>query len=517
MTGLVVDLFAGGGGASVGLEAALGRPVDIAINHDAIALAVHKANHPGTRHLTADVWDVDPLEATGGEPVDILWASPDCTHFSVAKGGKPRKKKIRSLAWVVVKWAKAVRPAVILLENVQEFRGWGPPDREDRPIKGRMGETFRRWKAQLVRLGYQVDFRVLDASAYGAPTRRKRLFLVARCDGQTISWPEPTHGPARLPFHTAAECIDWSIPCPSIFERAKPLAPKTLWRVAQGIRRFVLESPSPFIVKFQQNSVGQSITEPLQTVMAGASRFGVVAPSVVEMNADNAPHGADEPLGTITTQHNRFNVVAPHLVKVNHGGEDARVEDLQGPLSTVTATQRGHAIVAPLLAQMSHGQESRNGEQRRGRPAHPLVEPLPTQSASNDFGVIAPTLIQTGYGEREGQAARVPEVRAFLAVYYGTDKGQALLEPLRTVTARHRLGIVTVHGVDYQIVDIGLRMLQPHELLAAQFGRFAAGYDLSAAATKSSQVRLIGNSVCPEVAEALVRANAPRAVVEAVA
>jgi len=215
--GLIIDLFAGGGGASLGIESALERSVDIAINHDPIALAVHKANHPDTQHLTADIWEVSPREATKGRPVDLLWASPDCTHFSVAKGGKPRKQSIRSLAWAVVRWARDVRPAVICLENVAEFRTWGPLDEAGKPTKKEMGDTFRRWKSTLEKLGYVVDYRILNASHYGAPTSRKRLFLVARRDGLPICWPLPTHGGlGLLPVRTAAECIDWSLPCPSM-------------------------------------------------------------------------------------------------------------------------------------------------------------------------------------------------------------------------------------------------------------------------------------------------------------
>jgi DNA (cytosine-5)-methyltransferase 1 len=567
MRGLIVDLFAGGGGASVGIEAALGRPVDVAINHDAIALAVHKANHPETRHLTADIWEVRPLEATGGRPVDLLWASPDCTHFSVAKGGKPRKQNIRSLAWAVVRWAAAVRPRIIALENVAEFRGWGPLTKDGKPDKKRMGETFRRWRRKLEALGYVVDYRVLDASHYGAPTRRRRLFLVARRDGQSIRWPEPTHGPGRLPYRTAAECIDWTLPCPSIFERERPLADKTMWRIAQGIKRFVLENPQPFVV-----GVG--------------GRAG-----------DSGPTAAGAPVGTITAKNDRA-VVAPTLIKVNHGKDEARGEAIDDPLTTVTAKRRGHALVTPVLATI---------DQQGSRLASTAPEaPLPTTTTKNRHAVVAPTLIQTGYGERKGQRARVPglgvplgtmvngqkhglvsaflathyggevgipadrpastitatdhhglvaatlatfrgtdpsqpgsasveeplpvvsaggvhvaEVRAFLTAYYGSDgtegQGQQLLEPMRTLTTRHRLGLVVIEGTEYQIVDIGMRMLQPHELKAAQFGRFAAAYDLSAAKTKSAQVRLIGNSVCPEVAEALIRANAQHLDAENVA
>lgn len=229
--GLVVDLFAGGGGASTGIESALGSSVDIAINHDAVALAVHKANHPPTRHLDADIWEVRPRDATGGLPVWMLWLSPDCRDHSNAKGGRPRTARIRSLAWAGYRWAKEVRPAVIFLENVPEFEGWGPLGDDGKRCPVRKGRTFRKFVAMMRNLGYVVDWRVLDASLYGAPTKRRRLFLVARCDGQPIVWPEPTHGPGRAPLHTAAECIDWSLPCPSIFGRKKPLAEKTLWRV----------------------------------------------------------------------------------------------------------------------------------------------------------------------------------------------------------------------------------------------------------------------------------------------
>lgn len=466
MSGLVVDLFAGGGGASVGLEAALGRPVDIAINHDAVALAVHKANHPETRHLEADIWEVRPEDAVGGRPVDVLWASPDCTHFSVAKGGKPRAQGIRSLAWVVVRWAKAVRPRLIFVENVAEFRGWGPLDADGHPIRVKKGETFARWKRQLERLGYAIDYRVLDASDYGAPTRRRRLFLVARRDGAPIAWPEATHGDPSLfsdrrPYRTAAECIDWSIPCPSIFERKRPLAEKTLWRIAEGLRRFVLENPQPFIV--------------------------------------NVNHG----------------LVTPTLVQSGYGereGQAARVPGLDKPLGTIVAGGQKHALVAAFLA--------KHYGYRGQRPGLDAREPVSTITATDHHALTAATLVKLR-GENHGAALDAPmptvtaggnhlaEVRAFLVAYYGQGVGQSLTDPTRTITTKDRLGLVTVAGTDYQIIDIGMRMLEPHELLVAQFGRFAASYDLSAARTKTAKVRLIGNSVCPECAEAVVRANLP--------
>lgn len=466
MTGLVVDLFAGGGGASVGIEAALGRAVDIAINHDETALAVHRANHPATRHLEADIWEVRPREAVGGRSVELLWASPDCTHFSVAKGDVPRSAGIRSLAWVVVRWARDVRPRVIALENVSEFRGWGPLGADGRPDKARMGQTFARWRAALVGLGYQVDYRILDASLYGAPTKRRRLFLVARCDGQAIRWPEPTHGPGRLPLRTAAECIDWSLPCPSIFERKKPLAEKTLWRIAQGIRRFVLENPKPFIVGLAHGEHRER---------AGGRSHG-----------GDRSHGLDEPLRTIHAGGNNFALVTAFLAK-HFGGVVG--QQLTQPASTVTSKDH-HGLVAASLVKFRGTSKGHPG-------CAPVQLPLPTITAGG---------------------MHVAEVRAFLTTFYSSGSvGQKADKPLRTVTSKHRLGLVTIEGTDYQIVDIGMRMLEPHELLRAQFGRFAAGYDLGAARTKSAKVRLIGNSVCPEVAEAVIREQFAAGELEATA
>jgi DNA (cytosine-5)-methyltransferase 1 len=556
--GLVVDLFAGGGGASTGLEAALGRPVDIAINHDAVALAVHKANHPKTLHLEADIWEVRPQEATGGRPVDVLWASPDCTHFSVAKGNVPRKQNIRSLAWAVVRWAAAVKPRIIFLENVQEFRGWGPLGKDGRPDKRRMGTTFLRWRRKLERLGYAVDHRVLDALAYGAPTRRKRLFIVARCDGQPIRWPLPTHGtgPGLQPVRTAAECIDWSIPCPSIFERERPLAEKTLWRIAQGIKRFVLENPRPFVVKVnhgKREARGESIDDPLSTVTAtqrghalvtpsllklrgtegsgrygndvekpidticaGATTFGLIAPVLAGVGGRSGQSPAtpgDAPVGTITSKNDRV-LVAPTLIQTSWGereGQRPRYLNLHEPLGTVVAGGQKHALVSAFMTKHFGGVVGT-----------PLQDPTSTVTAKDHHALSAATLVRFNHDDAgvpvdaplptvTADSNHLAEVRAFLTAFYGTDgtagKGQRLDAPARTITSKARLGLVTVEGVDYQIVDIGMRMLEPHELLAAQFGRYAASYDLSAAKTKAGKVRLIGNSVSPETAEALVAAN----------
>lgn len=517
--GMVVDLFAGGGGASTGIEAALGRPVDLAVNHSAVAIAVHAANHPTTRHLVTDVFEVDPREATGGRPVSLLWASPDCTHFSVAKGGKPRSRKIRSLAHVVVDWARAVRPAVILLENVPEFRTWGPlhteGDEKGRPIKERAGETFDAWRGALELLGYSVEWRILDSSHFGAPTRRRRLFLVARCDGEPIRWPEPTHGPGLLPLHTAAECIDWSIPCPSIFDRAKPLADKTLWRVAQGIRKFVFENPAPFIV--QVNHGGweartEPITAPLSTVTAARRGHAVVAPTLAPFVAgcggragDSGPTAGDAPVGTITAKNDRV-LVAPTLVQTGYGerpGQRPRHLDLHAPLGTVVAGGSKHALVSAFLAK-HYGDPGRTsgGGVVVGQG---LAQPIGTITAKDHHSLAAVTLA-TFRGTHPSQPGSAPVDAPMLTVTAGGTHVAAVCAFLVAHGANSDARVM-VDGVEHVIADIGLRMLEPHELLRAQFGRFAEGYDLSAAPSKAAKVRLIGNSVAPEVAEALVRAN----------
>lgn len=471
--GLIIDLFAGGGGASTGIAAALGQQVDVAVNHDETAIAVHTKNHPHTVHYRESVWKVKPLDVTGGRHVALLWASPDCTHFSNAKGDVPRSKKIRSLANVIVRWAREAKPDVIFAENVREFLGWGPLDeRTGKPIKERAGESFRRWKSGLENAGYVVEWRVLDCSLYDAETRRKRLFIVARRDGKPIVWPTPSHGPGAAPVGTAAECIDWSLPCPSIFGRKRPLAEKTMWRIAQGIRRYVLENSNPFILKVNHGK-----------------REDRSAPIY-------------EPLSTVTATQRGHALVVPTLQQSGYGeraGQAARVPGLDVPLGTIVAGGQKHALVAAWLAK------------HYGDPTDPtrspvlgsdLAEPIGTITARDHHSLAAVALA------KPEEDIHVGEVRAFLSVYYGNDKaGQDLRDPMRTITAKHRLGLVTVAGVDYQIVDIGFRMLEPHELLRAQFGKYAAGYDLSAAKTKAAKVRLIGNSVCPEMAEALVAAN----------
>lgn len=433
---LIVDLFAGGGGASTGIELATGRYVDIAVNHDPQAVAMHETNHPQTRHFCEDVFEVDPVAVTKGKPVGLLWASPDCKHFSKAKGGKPVSRKIRSLAWVVVKWARLVRPRVICLENVEEFQTWGPLT-GDLPDPARKGETFRRWVAELEKLGYVVQYKELRACDFGAPTIRKRLFLVARCDGLPIIFPQPTHGKGLKPYKTAAEIIDWSIPCPSIFGRAKPLSDNTLRRIANGVVRFVVNAQKPFVVKDCAKLLIQ---------MGYGDNEGR---RVLDLN---------KPLGTVTSGGNKFALVSAFLAKHYSGVVGTRVNN---PVGTITTVDH-HSLVTVGMSD------------------------VPTD--------------------------RAEEVRAFLINYYGTGMSSAVNEPLNTCTGHVHSGLVAVRidGKEYAIADIGLRMLQPHELYAAQ--GFPAGYvfDRSgngAPLSKEAQIRMCGNSVCPPVAAALVKAN----------
>lgn len=467
MREIIVDNFAGGGGASTGIEMATGRPVDIAINHDPAAIAMHKANHPETEHYCESIWDVDPREVTRGRPVALCWLSPDCTHFSKAKGGKPRDKNIRGLAWVALRWAATVRPRVIILENVEEFVTWGPLTPEGYPDPKQKGRTFRSFVNALRRHGYAVEWRELRACDYGAPTIRKRLFLIARCDGRPIVWPEPTHGAPDSPevrsgklkpWRAAAEIIDWSIPCPSIFERKRPLAENTLRRIVRGIWKYVINNPRSFIV-------------PIGGAAFISRQFG-----------QSVGHGVDEPLGTITAGGmGKSQLVTAFLAKYHSetASHDARGQTLDRPLLTQDTSNR-FALVTSHLVKM-----------RGTNIGQPITEPLQTITAGgNHFG----------------------EVRAFLLKYYGAGVGQACDEPLGTVTTRDRFGLVTIHGVDYQIVDIGMRMLEPHELFAAQ--GFPLSYIIDRDADgrpypKHEQVARCGNSVPPPFAEALVRANLP--------
>ena len=584
---MIVDCFAGGGGASTGIELALGRSPDVAINHSAAALALHAANHPDTLHLDSNIWDVDPLTVTRGRRVGLLWASPDCKHFSKAKGAAVRDRNIRDLAWVVVRWARWAKPDVILLENVEEFITWGPVGEDGQPIKEFAGQTFEQWVRQLRALGYRVQWRELRACDYGAPTIRKWLFIVARRDGRPIAWPKPTHGDPRspevrrgrlLPWRTAAECIDWSLPCPSIFDTSaqimarhglravRPLAANTLARVARGMARYVLGAERPIIV----NTTG------------------------------HAGYTGGQPAATITTgtHHAR---VAPYLASIAHGDSGGRREyPLAEPLGTVTVGGRQHALIAPVLTYAQQGGAVRPAE----APAHTI-----TASRKDQNAVMVAGLVQTGYGERPGQAPRALDpaaplgtvvagggkhapfaaflaqqnggpgmdshagrpasaplstvtatgsqqtpVAAFFAKYYGTGDGARTDEPLHTITVKDRMGHIqadlaappfteahhdrarqvtaflrdhgawtggeyvtlSIDGTVFVVVDIGLRMLTPRELFNAQ--GFPPDYVIEGVWEGDEdpqwrpfpahvQVSCCGNSVCPPVAEALVRAN----------
>lgn len=498
---LVVDLFAGGGGASTGIEQAIRRHVDVAVNHDREAVSLHQANHPQTKHYVSDVFEVDPLEVTEGRPVGLLWASPDCTFHSKARGGKPHRdrnqaRRRRALAWVVVRWAQKVRPRVICLENVEEFQHWGPLLDDGMPCPDRRGQSFQRWKKQLENLGYAVEWRELRGCDYGAPTIRKRLFLVARCDGQPIAWPKPTHAAPEhakalklKPWRTAAECIDWSVPAPSIFERERPLADATCRRIAKGVMRYVLNSPKPFIVRIGHTGHGD----------AGKVR------------------GADEPLSTITSKAEHL-LVTPTLVQTGYGerpGQQPRVPGLDKPLGTIVGTQK-HALVAAFLAK-HYG----------GVVGIPADQPAGTVTTQDHHSLVASSIVKLRGTSKDGQRTDEPlhtisagglhhgEVRAFMVKYYGTDQDPQLRQPLHTVTTKDRFGLVMAAGEPYAIVDIGMRMLAPRELYRAQgFGDdyiIEWGIDpytgVHVELTKTAQVRMCGNSVCPPMAAALVRAN----------
>jgi DNA (cytosine-5)-methyltransferase 1 len=452
---LVVDLFAGGGGASTGIEQAIGRHVDIAVNHDPEAVSLHQANHPQTRHFVSDVFEVDPVTVCGDQPVGLLWASPDCKHFSKAKGGKPRSKKIRALAWVVIKWAKAVRPRVICLENVEEFQTWGPLLADGQPCPERKGRTFQRWLAQLRNLGYQVDMRELRACDYGAPTIRKRFFLVARRDGQPIVWPDKTHGPGLKPYRTAAECIDWSIPCPSIFERERPLAEATLRRIAHGIKRYVIDAPKPFIVPVTHNQGANvhPVSEPLRTVTtAKRGELALAVPHVTKFRQSSIGSGCDEPLHTVTAggeqarpgTGNAMGLVSATLVQTGYGerpGQAPRVPGLDKPLGTCVDGQK-HGLVAAFLAKHYGGHET---------PGTACDAPISTVTTQDHHHLVAAQLVgvggRTGQGQSPAYEADRPArtitaegdtalVTAQLAKLRGTGRSNSVQDPLHTVSAQ---------------------------------------------------------------------------------
>ena len=572
---LIVDNFAGGGGASTGIEMATGYSVDIAINHDPEAIKMHKANHPNTKHYCENVWSVDPVKACNGHPVGLAWFSPDCKHFSKAKGGKPKDKNIRGLAWVACRWAGLVRPRVIMLENVEEFKTWGPLNRGHHPIKAKQGKTFEKFVQQLNDLGYTVEFKELIAADYGAPTMRKRFFLIARCDGKPIVWPEPTHGPADSeavkvgllkPYVGAYTQIDFSRPCPSIFDTSeeikekygiravRPLAQKTMDRIARGFKKFILDNPEPFII--QCNHGGErrpnDIREPMPTI-TGKHGYGIVEPYMVQIgqtgftkdrskdvreplttivsknehcliepmlapymgtNTTNHPGGnCRDPIHTITTG-NQQCLISPTLIQYHSetAKDEVRGQLIEEPIMTVDSSNR-YGLVASFLHKYYDGGYKGAGET--------VENPLPTVTAWDHNSVVTANLIQMN-NHCDGKDIRQPlptitagdghfgEVRAFLIKYYGQGTGQDIKDPLDTVTAQDRFGLVTINGTDYQIVDIGLRMLEPRELYGCQ--GFPDDYIIDHDYTgktypRSEQVRRCGNAVCPPIPAALVRAN----------
>ena len=597
---LVVDNFAGGGGASTGMEMALGRSVDIAINHDPDAIAMHKVNHPTTQHYCENVWEVDPVEACAGKPVGLAWFSPDCTHFSRAKGGKPVDKNIRGLAWVTVRWAMTVRPRCIMLENVPEIRTWGPliPKRDaktGRPFKiigyghkkgsrhgapkltvtepgeilrrdqclmvpdpEHKGETFDGFLLALTTgiprehpafcemchalgftrnspeadklvggLGYDLQYNILKSCDYGAPTTRTRFYMIARCDGKPIVWPKPSHAPRESnevssgqckPYRSAAECIDWSIPAQSIFERRKPLAENTLRRIARGIKKFVIENPKPFIVTVNHsgdNFRGQSLDEPLHTVTAKHG-FGVVTPTIMCNNTHNAGANVEHPLPTVTTGNRNF-LVAPTLIQYHSetSEKETRGQALDEPLMTVDTSPRYALSVAHIMKNYAGGYTGSGSA---------ADKPLDTVTAK-DHNSLVTAHIMTMRRHMDGQAIDEPlttvscsgahhaEVQAFLVKYFSSSTAKSVAEPLDTLTTKDRFALVTIHGEEYVIVDIKMRMLTPRELFRAQ--GFSDDYiidftkDDGTRYSRTAQVERCGNSVTPPVAAELVRANLP--------
>ena len=647
MREIIIDNFAGGGGASTGIEMAIGRSVDIAINHDPNAVAMHSTNHPDTLHYCESVYDIDPRTATAGRPVGLAWFSPDCRHFSKAKGSKPVEKSIRGLAWIVIRWALAVRPRVMMLENVEEFKTWGPlivsAEGGQRPDPDRSGETFEAFcgmlsggipaghpalmecceflgiaaegdlAQQLVAgLGYAVDCRELRACDFGAPTIRKRFFMVMRCDGVPVTWPQATHGDPKTtavqsgklkPWRTAAECIDWSIPAPSIFDRKKALAENTLKRIARGIQRFVLDSASPFIVKCNHTSTktsydcfrGQSLAEPLQTITkthgyaiatpfmaplfagTGGSTFQmkprpvdkpfftlltqnrtnvilpVLAPLIARQFGASVGHRADDPSATVTAGGGgKSQLVTPTLIQMGYGerpGQEPRVPGLHKPMGTVVAGGGKFGLVAANLVKHFGGNYQGAGValnepahtvtttdhhavvaahlmvNNTGHPGGAADQPAHTVTTGNHHAAVTSHLVKLRGTCRDGQRTDQPmptvtagglhvgEVKTTLAVEaYDQQRADQTLAFLQEYCGADCDGLVTICGVVYRIVDIGMRMLQPRELYAAQ--GFPEWYIIDRdymgnRYAKDKQVARCGNAVPPSFAEALVRANLP--------
>ena len=547
---IIVDNFAGGGGASTGIELATGRPVTIAINHDPDAILMHRTNHPHTTHYQASVWDVDPVEVCRGRPVGLAWFSPDCKHFSKAKGAALVDRNIRGLAWIVLRWAGKVRPRVIILENVEEFVTWGPV-RKGRPVKKKAGQTFQKWKSQLQDLGYHVEHREIVAADLGAPTTRKRFFLIARCDGRPIVWPEPTHAPAdsrevlegrKKPWRSAAEIIDWSLPCPSIFDTReeirekyglsaqRPLRPNTMRRVARGVDKFVIKSAAPFIVPMgygERNGQAprvHNIADPAPTAV-GKGKHGVCGPAMVPWTVTNTTnstgHPANEPIDTARTGGGGGQMfLGASLIQYHtEQSEHVRGQEITGPIMTIDAANRYGLTAASLVKYYGNDQHGQNiqdplhtviSKDHEGlTTAHlvkmkgtnlggPATEPVQTITAGGGHHGVVTTRITRA--EPGADLKHWPEIRELLNTYCGYDLG-----PEDVI-------LLQIGGVWYFMADIGLRMLTPRELYRAN--GFPDDYKIERDYTgktygKSKQVARCGNAVPPPFAAALVRANLP--------
>ena len=516
---IIVDSFAGGGGASTGIELATGRVVNVAINHDPDAILMHRTNHPHTEHYQASVWDVDPVEVCRGRKVGLLWASPDCKHFSKAKGGKPVDKNIRGLAWIVLRWAGTVRPRVIMLENVEEFQTWGPV-RKGKPVKKLTGKTFRKWLSQLQNLGYAVEWRELVAADYGAPTTRKRFFLIARCDGLPITWPEPTHAPAdsqevkagkKKPWRSAAEIIDWTLPCPSIFDTReevrekyglnaqRPLRPNTMRRVTRGVDKFVIKSGDPFlvIVNHAGEFRGQSLGDPLQTITAKHG-YGVanpvMAPLTMHNNENAAGTAITDPVNTITGS--------------GAGGHQMLITPTLAAIGQTSGGDRGRSVTEPTHTQVSKAEEcvvcpamiqyhTEQSEHVRGQA---VTDPIMTIDASNRYGIAAATLTKYYGNDQHGQDIQDPlhtitakdregVTMASLSKYYGGIIGAEVSDPLPTVTAIDHNALQTAHMVKLKGTNLGGPITEPVQTITAGGGHHGVITTEVAAATPGADLR----------------------------
>jgi len=550
---IIVDNFAGGGGASTGIELATGRIVDIAINHDPDAVLMHKTNHPYTKHYCESVWEVDPVKICEGRPVGLMWLSPDCKHFSRAKGGKPVSKNVRGLAWIAVRWAATVKPRVIILENVPEFVTWGPLDKKNRPDEKQKGRTFKSFVNALKRYGYEVDWKEIKCCDLGAPTIRKRFVLVARCDGRPIVFPKATHGEGLKPYRTAAECIDWSIPCKSIFERKKPLVENTLRRIARGLDKFTIKSDKPFIVTCNHSGEGfrgQDIDKPLNTITQKCTD-GVVFPYIASMHFENKGTAADAPLSTITTVNSHY-AVCPHISKYFGGVVGA---DIENPLPTVTAVDHNALVGASLI--QYHSETAEN--EVRGQS---LYRPLMTVDMTPRYALTTANIVRYYGGADQHNSVESPLptvttmerhglIESHLCVFQNNMDCKPMEEPVPAITSKEKLAVIKTKVIKYNgeqnlyywpevrellnkycgynladnellllvingdycfIADIGMRMLEPRELYNAH--GFPVDYiiDIDYKGNqypRSKQVARCGNSVPPPLAEAMVRANLP--------